>query len=126
MNKSIKKLKQKQDTLDKTLIKIKEAYTPTELKAIANGGRLMPGQTKVPIVDFNGERVRILALTDLHIGSKYFKPEYLKQAISIGEKEKVGMCVIAGDVTEGMCNRPDHVYELTHIGYAKQKTYACE
>jgi len=55
------------------LKKIGEKFTQMELQAIANGGRLMPGMAKVPIVSLSGQHVRIGAITDTHIGSKYFK-----------------------------------------------------
>jgi hypothetical protein len=64
----------------KILSQIADTYTDAELKAIANGGRIVPGMTKVPVIDFDGERIRIGAITDTHIGSKQFAESRLFQA----------------------------------------------
>ena len=111
---------------NKYLQKIREMYTDSELAAIAKGGRIIPGTTKVPVIDFNGEHVRIGAITDTHIGSSFFDESMLFQAFDEFKKEKVDFIVHAGDVTEGLSNRPGHVYELTHIGYDQQKSYAVD
>lgn len=115
-----------QFTVNATLRKIQEVYSDKELQAIAKGGRILPGQQRVPIVDFGGESVTLGFLTDPHIGSIYFQPEWLEAAFREFDKEEVQFAVCAGDLTDGMSNRPDHIYELTHIGYEKQKAYAVE
>jgi len=33
---------------------------------------------------------------------------------------------MTGDLSDGMSNRPDHIYDLTHIGYDRQKDYCVE
>ena len=109
-----------------TLRKIQEAYSEKELQAIAKGGRLLPGQPRVPIVSFDGDVTTLGFLTDTHIGSVYFRPEWLGMAFAEFRKENVQFLAHAGDLTDGMSNRPDHIYELTHIGYEKQKAYAIE
>jgi predicted phosphodiesterase len=53
-----------------------------------------------------------------------FSEQRLFQAYDEFRKEKVDFIVHAGDVSEGMSNRPGHVYELSQIGYDKQKEYA--
>lgn len=106
------------------LKKIGEQFSPQELQAISNGGRLMPGMAKVPIVNFDGERIRIGALTDTHIGSKFFKKERVQQAFDEFKKEGVDFVTISGDITEGMSNRQGHVYELDNIGYDSQRAEA--
>lgn len=108
----------------KLLSQIAETYTDAELKAIANGGRIVPGMTKVPVIDFEGERIRIGVITDTHIGSKQFAESRLFQAFDEFRKEQVDFIVHAGDVTEGMSNRPGHIYELDHLGYDAQKEVA--
>jgi len=109
-----------------TLKTIQAQYTDKELKAIAKGGRLLPGQQRVPIVSFDGDVTTLGFITDTHIGSIYFRPEWLEMAFAEFRKENVQFLVHAGDLTDGMSNRPDHIYELTHIGYEKQKAYAIE
>lgn len=99
-------------------------YSDKELEAIASGGRIVPGYAKVPVINFEGERIRIGALTDTHIGSKDFHEERLLQAFEEFKKEKIDFMVHAGDVLEGMSNRPGHIYELDQLGYAEQKKHA--
>ena len=108
------------------LQKIADRYTKKELDAIAEGGRIMPGQGKVPIIDFEGDTIKLGFLTDSHMGSIYFKEDYYYQMLEQFKKEKVELVLHSGDVTEGMSNRPDQVYELNKIGYDAQKEYAVE
>ena len=42
------------------------------------------------------------------------------------EKKKVDIVCQVGDLTEGMSNRPGHIYELSHLGYHEQKKVAIE
>jgi predicted phosphodiesterase len=114
--------------LDKNVIlkKIAEIYTDKELSAIANGGRILPGKDRVPVVDFEGERVRIGAMTDTHFGSIYTDVNYVYQAFEEFKKEGVDFVTHSGDVTEGMSNRAGQVYELSHIGYTSQKKHAID
>lgn len=106
--------------------RIKERYTDAELKAIAEGGRLVPGTGRVPVIDFEGERIRYAHFSDTHFGSKYFKQHLYEAAIKECKKEGVEFIVLSGDVTEGMSTRAGHIYELTHIGYDAQFAYALE
>lgn len=114
--------------LDKTKLmsQIVQSYSDKELEAIAKGGRIVPGYSKVPIVDFSGERIRVGAITDTHIGSVDFHEERLYQIFDEFHKEKIDFMVHSGDVLEGMSNRPGHIYELTHLGYEQQKNYAVD
>lgn len=109
---------------NKMMAQILQNYTEKELEAIAKGGRIVPGYGKVPIVDFDGQRVRVGAMTDTHIGSNKMSPDRIFQAFEEFRKEKVDFITHSGDVTEGMSNRPGHVYELSDIGYANQKLAA--
>lgn len=109
-----------------TLKKIQEQYSEKELQAIAKGGRIMPGQQRVPIIDFGGECITFGFMTDTHTGSIYFQKEWLEMAFREFEKEGVQFIAFSGDLTDGLSNRPDHIYELTHIGYERQKEHATE
>ena len=111
---------------NKVMRQIKEMYTNDELQAIAKGGRIMPGIAKVPIINFDGKRVRIGHITDTHIGSLYTNPERIYQVFEEFKKEGVDFITHSGDVTEGMSNRPGHIYELSELGYAQQKAKAVE
>jgi hypothetical protein len=107
--------------LSKTIRDIVENYTEEELSAIAKGGRIVPGYTKVPIISFSGKHIRVGHITDTHVGSTYFDESRLIQAFEEFRKEKVDFITHSGDVSEGMSNRPGHVYELSEIGYERQK-----
>ena len=107
-----------------TLLKIKEQYSDVELRAIAKGGRLTPGMSKVPIVDFEGEVLTIGAMGDMHSGSKYFVESWQNEAYNQFAKAGVDMVVNTGDVVEGMSNRAGHIYEMDYIGFDAQKEYA--
>lgn len=108
----------------KIIAQIIQNYTDKELEAIAKGGRIVPGYAKVPIISFEGKRIRVGAITDTHIGSVDFHEERLYQSFDEFKKAKVDFIVHAGDVLEGMSNRPGHIYELTHLGYEQQKNYS--
>lgn len=115
-------------TVDKgsLISQIIKNYSDKELEAIAKGGRIVPGYGKVPIISFEGERIRFGAMTDTHLGSVKMPPERIYQAFEVFQKEKIDFITHSGDVTEGMSNRPGHIYELTHLGYDKQKELALE
>lgn len=100
-------------------------YTDDELRAISAGSLGALGSKK-HVVARGGERVRFGFITDTHIGSVFYKPELLDEAFSTMESEGCEFIVHAGDVTEGMSNRPGHVYELTEIGYTAQRDKAVE
>ena len=76
------------------------------------------------MINFTGDRVRIGAITDTHIGHKRFSEERLMAAFEEFSKQGVDFITHCGDVTEGMSHRQGHVYELDHIGYDAQKTEA--
>ena len=105
--------------------KIISNYTDAELKAISAGGLGAIG-TKKHIITRDGESVRFGFMTDTHIGSIYTRPEIIKEAIQTMEDNGCEFIAHAGDVTEGMSNRPGHVYELTDIGYTAQRDKAVE
>ena len=108
------------------LRRISEQYSPKELEAIAKGGRVLPGQPSIPVVNLNGDRTRIGVMGDVHFGSKYCLYELVDIAFAEFEKEGCDIVCQVGDLTEGMSNRPGHVYELDRIGYHEQKKVAIE
>jgi len=114
------------ENMPNILKKIKDRYTDQELKAIAEGGRIVPGYGPVPVIDFEGDRIRFGVMSDTHIGSAFFKPEIFESAIKEFKKEKCEFIVHSGDVFEGMSNRPDQIYHLSHIGYSAQLNYGRE
>jgi predicted phosphodiesterase len=81
----------------------------------------------VPIIDFDGEHIRIGVITDTHMGHMKYSPNRLIQAFDEFHKEKVDFVVHVGDIVEGMNNNHEgQIYELTHLGYERQKAYAVQ
>lgn len=109
------------DTLD-SIIKLKEQYTDSELQLLSTGER--PLSTHTAIRTFEGTKVKIGVMSDMHFGSIYTDPSHSLSAIQEFNRQKVDMVVCPGDITEGMMNRPGDVYELTHIGYKAQRAEA--
>ncbi len=105
----------------RALNEISKQYSNKELQAIARGSRITPGQVRVPIISFEGQRIRIGGMTDSHYGSIYTSPDMTFQAFEEFKKSKVDFIVHAGDIVEGMSNRAGHIYELSHLGYSAQK-----
>jgi predicted phosphodiesterase len=102
-----------------------ETFSEKELRAIVRGGAVNPYFTRrVPPIDFDGDKVRLGVMGDTHWGSKFSPPELYHAALDEFRKQGVETIIHVGDVTEGMSNRPGHVYELDQIGYTAQKRYA--
>ncbi len=110
----------------KVLSQIAEQYSDAELQAISKGGRLIPGMARVPIVNFEGERVRFGAITDTHFGSIFTNPDWVLKAFEFFRKEGCEFITHSGDVLEGMSNRPGHVYELSSVGCSAQMKVAID
>jgi predicted phosphodiesterase len=104
------------------LQQIADRFNAKELEAIAKGG--MVDTTKTRTVDlgyFGGDNVRFGVMTDTHIGSKYFREDWFDAAVDRFHAADVDFVCHVGDITEGMSNRPGHVYELEKLGYTDQR-----
>lgn len=112
--------------LAKDLLKLKDLYSAEEIKALVLGGRPGTGGTTVPHISVCGDTVRLGVVSDTHIGSKYTSDYHLGLVQHIFKEEGITIGVHAGDITEGMSHRAGHVYELSHIGYNKQKAAAID
>jgi len=111
----------------KTILRqLQEKFSEKELEAIVKSANVSNVIYKAPKISFDSELVTFAHITDPHIGSIYFVRDYWNLALEQCRKEGVQFICLTGDVTEGMSNRPGHVYELTHIGYSAQKAYAVE
>jgi predicted phosphodiesterase len=110
----------------KVLRDIELNYSKAELLAIAKGARILPGQSKIPMVEFEGDRTRIGVMGDIHFGSKYCLYELVDKAFKEFEDKNCDIVCQVGDLTEGMSNRPGQIYELSHLGYHEQKKVSIE
>lgn len=124
LNKQTDKKNEKDFSKNSVLAKIASSYSDKELQAIANGGRILPGIDKIPIISFSGKRIRIGCISDTHIGHQQFAEERLYQAFDEFKREGVEFITHSGDVCEGMSHRPGHIYELDQLGYEQQREYA--
>jgi predicted phosphodiesterase len=105
---------------NKILLKLAEKYNITELQSILKGSIIKP-QKNTSIINFDGEEITFAHITDSHIGSKYFSDNYLLSFLEECEKQNVDFICHTGDVTEGMSNRPGHIYSLNQLGFDNQK-----
>lgn len=100
-----------------------ERFTPAERAAILSGSSLRPTEIQSSIT-FDCDEVSVGVFTDTHMGAKYFSERYWDAMLNEFVKQGIHLAACAGDLTEGMSNRPDHIYHLTHIGYSAQMDYA--
>jgi predicted phosphodiesterase len=106
---------------------IAKQFNQKEIEAIAKStgiGQVNPLKVKI---DFQGEEIRFGFFTDPHMGSIYYREEFLDSFIRRCEEGRADFVVCAGDLTNGMDPRKYNLlYESTHIGFAAQKDYAVE
>lgn len=106
--------------------KLYERFSHDELSAIANGKSINPARLSRPVIDFKGDDVVIGFVTDTHIGEESFDDSLWISFLAECKREGVQMILHAGDVHEGMSNRPDQVYHLTDIGASAQMDHAAQ
>ena len=109
-----------------TLRTIRARFSSKELEALSKGSAVRMTPYELPTLDFDGEEVCFAHITDTHMGHECFSEEAWDRALEECEKQGVQFIAFSGDLTEGMSNRPGHIYELTHLGYDRQKEYAVE
>jgi len=116
---------QKRDQENITIKKLLEKFTPQELKAIADGKSLDTRKTKEKVT-FDSDQVTICYVTDTHWGAMHSPIEWWDSVLEECHRMGVEMILHGGDLIEGMSNRPDQVYGLTHIGFSAQMDLAEE
>ena len=104
------------------ILALKARFSPEELASIAKGER--PAQHNSVNYDFDGEKLKLGIISDMHFGSIYTDSSLTEKAIEEFHKQNVDMIVCPGDIVEGMMGRPGDVYELSHIGYKAQRDEA--
>lgn len=64
------------------------------------------------------DKIKFLALSDLHYSSKWDNPHLVEYAYELAEKEDCDFITNSGDIFEGdfQRKRPDHVYQVKAIG----------
>jgi len=104
--------------------KLRERFSDKELAAIANGHGINPATIPRPVLDFAGDEVVIGFVTDTHIGSEDFDESLWQSFLDECHREGVQMILHAGDVHEGMSNRPDQIFHLVDTGVSAQMDHA--
>jgi predicted phosphodiesterase len=113
-----------EEPVSRVLRKLAEQFSEKELEALLKSGSLNPYEKDVVPIDFTGKRHKWIATGDTHWGSKYSPEKYWDALLKVAEEEDVEGIFHVGDVVEGMSNRQGHIYELTELGYTKQKAFA--
>ena len=74
-----------------------------------------------PELDFSGDTVKILVMSDLHIGSIYTDEDDIYKGIQFAIQEGCELFLCPGDLVEGMMMRWSQPYELSRLGYKAQR-----
>lgn len=104
---------------DRVLRRVRERFSDAELRNLLNGADTNTDTSKA-VHDFVGDELTIGIITDTHIGSRYTDPRHLEEAFETFASVGADLILHAGDVHEGLSNRPGHMYECTALGYSAQ------
>jgi predicted phosphodiesterase len=115
----------KTQNLQRTIEKLVERFSPGELRAIAEGKNIDKTRNTKKI-SFDGDVVTVAFVTDTHWGAKHSPVEWWDSALEEFDKAGVEIVLHGGDLIEGMSNRPDQIYGLTHVGFSAQMDLAQE
>ncbi len=74
----------------------------------------------------NMEHLKLLMISDTHLGSKYDRLDILKYLYAQAEDRKVDYILHSGDVTEGVSSRPEQIYSLKEVSYTGQRDYVVD
>lgn len=98
------------DYVDGQIIKLKKPLKSNDVYKIPN----------------NLERLRLLLISDTHICSKYERLDILNYLYDKADKKQVNYILHSGDLTDGLSNRQQQLYELKEISYDGQRDYTIE
>ena len=71
----------------------------------------------------NLEHLKLLLISDTHLGSKYDRLDILRYLYRKAEEIGVNYVLHSGDLTEGVSGRPQQLYELRECSYTGQRDY---
>lgn len=74
----------------------------------------------------NLEHLKLLLISDTHLGSKYDRIDILKYLYSKAEDKGIKHILHSGDFTDGRSNRAEQVYELREPSYEGQVQYCVD
>lgn len=74
----------------------------------------------------NLEHLKLLLISDTHLGSKYDRIDILKYLYAKAEDNNIKHILHSGDFTDGRSNRPEQVYELREPSFEGQVDYCVD
>lgn len=74
----------------------------------------------------NLEHLKLLLISDTHLGSKYDRVDILRYLYQEAEDRGVNYILHSGDLTEGVSGRPQQLYELRECSYTGQRDYVVD
>ena len=74
----------------------------------------------------NLDHIKLLLISDTHLASKYDRVDILRYLYKKAEDSGVNYVLHSGDLTEGVSNRPQQIYELKESSYIGQRDYVVE
>lgn len=118
---------QEQSRGDLLLEQMRQHYTDEELERIASGAGLAR-PVEYPSITLEGDKHRIMVLSDTHIGSKFSPYEWHDIAAKAATEMGCECVLHCGDLTEGMRIQRigTQMYELTDLGFEAQRDRAVE
>lgn len=72
------------------------------------------------------EHLKMLLISDTHLGSKYDRLDILRYLYAKAEDKGVNYVLHSGDLTEGLSGRPQQLYELKENSYTGQRDYVID
>ena len=86
-----------------------------------------PKQTEdVYEIPYNLEHLKLLLISDTHLGSKYDRLDILRYLYAKAEEKGIQHVLHSGDFTDGRSNRPEQVYELKEPSFEGQVNYCVD
>jgi predicted phosphodiesterase len=80
----------------------------------------------VYVVPSKLETVKLLAISDTHFCSKYDRLDIMRYLADKANNKGVNYILHSGDFTDGVSNRPEHIYELKEQSFEGQVDYCVE
>lgn len=69
------------------------------------------------------DHLRLLLISDTHLASKYDRLDILRYLYQKAEDNGTNYILHSGDLSEGVSNRPEQIYDLREASYTGQRDY---
>lgn len=81
---------------------------------------------KKAVLKITNEIIKIMAISDTHLGCRQDRVDYLKYFYEYAEKYGVDFIIHCGDLTDGYLDYPDQIENLKYKTFAEQKEYVID